>query len=368
LKLGLAAASLVTLAGWLAGSGCSSLVGDRRSQQQREGRLPATITRTNYHGWTNAIVMRGGGSEVIIVPAIGRIMQFQFAGEPGPFWENRALHGQVHPPRATNWLNFGGDKTWPAPEAAWPKPFGGWLPPAAFDSMPVEAKIDRDQVILTSPVDPDYGIRVVRRIYLGPGAGAMTVSTRYEKVSGEEQKVGIWTITQLREPQGVFSRVPLADPLAGTDFRRTGRAPEPELFTNGFRLMSKAPPPDLRVLPGANGRYGLVSLTRNPQAAHKIGLANGRLLWVGERVLLRIDSWRYEYLEYPDGGSNGEIYTNPDPLPYVELEIMGPLSMMKRGSMSGQAVTYTLLRRTRATPEDEARASFERADWLRAAP
>ena len=166
--LGLASVFAVCLFAWLGGSGCAILSGDWHPQSRIEGRLKVNITRTNYHGWTNSILVRGGGTEVIIVPAIGRIMQFQFAGEPGPFWENRALDGELHPPRATNWINFGGDKTWPAPEAGWPKPFGGWLPPAAFDSLPVEAKIERDQVTLISPVDPDYGIRVVRRVYLGP--------------------------------------------------------------------------------------------------------------------------------------------------------------------------------------------------------
>src|SRR5262249_53967475 len=101
-KLGIALALVAAVAAWIAGPGCASPGAgsggadiDWRSQRKKEGRLRVTVTRTNYNGWTDAIIMRGASTEVIIVPAIGRIMQFQFVGEPGPFWENRALDGQV---------------------------------------------------------------------------------------------------------------------------------------------------------------------------------------------------------------------------------------------------------------------------------
>jgi hypothetical protein len=334
---------LASAAAWIAGSGCGLLTGETHSQSRIEGRRPVTITRTNYHGWPDSIIIRDTGAEIVIVPAIGRIMQFQFIGEPGPIWENRALDGQTHPSRATNWINFGGDKTWPAPEAEWPKPFGGWLPPAAFDSMPVEARIERDQVKLISPVDPEYGIRIVRRVFLGPGVHQMTISTRYEKVSGEPKKVGVWTITQLQEPAGLFAPVP-----------------GPSRFEAGFRLLGKDPPPSLKVLDTARPPLRLVSLQRNPAAAHKIGLESGSLLWVGEKQMLKIDLPRLRNAEYPDGGCSAEIYTNPDPLQYIELEMLSPLATMKRGSVMEWANIYSLLRRSRTTPEAEARSIYLR--------
>jgi hypothetical protein len=334
---------VATVAAWLAGAGCGLLTGEMKSQSRIEGRRPVTVTRTNYHGWPNSIVMRNAGAEVVIVPAIGRIMQFQCDGEPGPFWENRSLDGQVHPPRATNWINFGGDKTWPAPEAEWPKPYGGWIPPAAFDSMPLEARIERDQVVLSSPVDPEYGIRVVRRVFLGPRVDQMTISTRYEKVSGEPKKVGVWTITQLQEPAGLFAP-----------------APGPTGFEAGFQSLGKEPPPSLKVVDTARPPLRLVSLTRNHTSAHKIGLACGSLLWVGEKQMLKIDLPRLRNADYPDGGSSAEIYTNPDPLRYIELEMLSPLATMKRGAVMEWANIYTLLPRSRRSPEAEARAIYER--------
>ena len=338
--VGIVSVIAATTTAWIAGAGCAK--DEWRTSPGSEVRLPMKIIRTNYNGWPNGILMRGSGTDVFIVPAIGRVMQFQFTGEPGPFWENRALDGKLHPPRATNWMNFGGDKTWPAPEGEWPKPFGGWLPPAAFDSMPVETKIERDQVHLISPVDPEYGIRVVRRVFLGPRAHQMTISTRYEKISGEPKKVGVWTITQLHEPAGLFAPVP-----------------QPSMFAAGYHPISKEPPPSLKQLDTADPRLRLVSLSRNPKAAHKIGLESGSLLWVGKHVLLKIDLPRQRKAEYPDGGSSAEIYTNPDPLQYIELEMLSPVSTMKRGAVIEWANTYTLVPRSRSTPEDEARAMYE---------
>jgi hypothetical protein len=99
---------------------------------------------------------------------------------------------------------------------------------------------------------------------------------------------------------------------------------------------------------------------RNPKAPHKIGLDGGSMLWVGNRHILRIDSPRVPKGDYPDKGSSTEIYTSADPLPYIELETLGPVHLMKPGDKIERVNTYTLFRRTRPTPEAEARAIFKR--------
>ena len=70
---------------------------------------------------------------------------------------------------------------------------------------------------------------------------------------------------------------------------------------------------------------------------------------------MRIDSPRETKGEFPDQGSSAEIYTNPDPLPYVELELLGPLHPMKPGNRIQRHNTYTLQRRTEADAAAEAR-------------
>src|SRR5881296_1847534 len=57
------------------------------------------LVRTNYHGWENSILVSNGRIEAVIVPAIGRVLQFRLAGEKdGPFWENPALFGKAPDP------------------------------------------------------------------------------------------------------------------------------------------------------------------------------------------------------------------------------------------------------------------------------
>src|SRR5437867_10677826 len=136
------------------------------------------LVRTNYHGWANSILLSNGRVEAVIVPAIGRVMQFRFAGEEdGPFWENRALDGIKPEPESKEWSNFGGDKTWPAPQSDWPKLTPrAWPPPVAFDSLPVQATVDGFVVKLISAVDRHYGIRAYREISLALDRPVMTIT------------------------------------------------------------------------------------------------------------------------------------------------------------------------------------------------
>jgi hypothetical protein len=278
-----------------------------------------TITKTNYHGWPNSYVISNGAVEAIVVPAIGRVMQFKFAGEAtGPFWENRAMDGKHPIPASKEWGNFGGDKTWPAPQDDWPKITPrSWPPPVAFDSMPVEAHVDRDTIRLISPVDPHYGIRTERIISLHESKSEMTIKTTFHKVKGDPRKVSVWIITQLNEPDAVFL---------------------PTMMGDKFIRQSTDLPKDLKIGNRA------ISLTRHPAKSTKIGTDSSELLWTGGKLTLQILSPRIEGGEYPDKGASAEVYTNPNPLTYVELEMLGPLKTLKVGDTLSQTNTYVLAR------------------------
>jgi hypothetical protein len=79
------------------------------------------IYKTNYHGWPDAIVMRNHQIEAVIVPALNRVIQLKFCGGEDLLWENRDLDGRVPDGKAEEWMNFGGDKAWPAPQKDWGK-------------------------------------------------------------------------------------------------------------------------------------------------------------------------------------------------------------------------------------------------------
>src|SRR3954468_13645012 len=147
-----------------------------------------TATPSEYKG-LKAITLRNPAAQVVIVPAAGRIMAFQLRHADGslgenPIWNNPQL-GSSLAPDSEGWTNYGGDKTWPAPQADWPKVTGkGWPPPTGFDHMPFTATTSGATVTLTSPVDPSYGIRVKRVISLDAKRPVLHVATTYEKVQG----------------------------------------------------------------------------------------------------------------------------------------------------------------------------------------
>jgi hypothetical protein len=283
---------------------------------------PTSIERVHYHGWTNALRLTSDQAEAIVVPEVGRVMSFRLKGGENVFWEDRSLDGKRGDPTGKEWINFGGDKTWPAPEADWGKYTGRkeWMPPAAFDSLPVKATIEGNSVVMTSPVDPHYGIRTIRRISLY--GSQMHITTTYHRVSGEPSKVSVWVITQFREP--VVVCVP-------TKTNST--------FANGYYVFSNDPWTHLQ----RKGRH--IEITRDPQKPHKMGGDAQQLLWVGEKETCLI-SFQRAAGEFPDRGASAEVYTNPNPKKYVELETLGPLGLMKPGRMITQNQNYLLERRT----------------------
>ncbi len=308
-------------------------------------KLPSGAARGNvaireepYRGWEKAIIMDNGLVEVVIVPAVGRVMQFRFIGGKGPFWENESMLGREPNPSSDDWGNFGGDKTWPAPQADWPKITPrAWPPPIAFDSLPVSAQINEKHVTLISPVDPNFGIRSYRMISLDPDKPEMKITTRYEKITGNPTQVSVWIITQLNDPRGVYIPVP-----------------DPTLFPKGYHAQSEKLPRDLKY------KDGLISLTRPGSFTAKIGTDASSLLWVGDEVMLRIDSSRDSKRRYPDNSSSAEVYTNNDPNAYVELEILSPLQLLEIGRRMEATSTYTLLPRTLSDPEKDARRVLNR--------
>lgn len=291
------------------------------------------ITPIKYHGWPGSYLISNGVAEVIVVPAVGRVMQFRMAGdETGVFWENRVLEGQQPASPDVEWSNFGGDKSWPAPQDDWSKVAGRpWPPPSAYDSMPVQAVVKGSELVLTSPVDPGYGIQVVRHVSLHPTQAKLAIRTAYHKVSGRAVKAGVWIITQLRDPQRVFALLP-----------------EVLKHTPGFYQMQGPAPCEFR----HGGR--LISLKRDRASNLKIGAEGNSLLWIGDEYVLRIDHDRAQ------GATS--IYTNMDPLQYVELETEGPLCEMNAGDRIELTNIYELTRRSTNDTMEEARQAFGLTD------
>jgi hypothetical protein len=296
---------------------------------------PRSVQRIDYQGWSDSFLLSNGLVEAVVVPSVGRIMQLRFAGErDGPFWENPMIGTRTTAIDASDWANFGGDKAWPSPQADWEHMARrSWPPPAGFDGQPMEAAIDGPAAVtLVSPIDAGYGIRVRRRIELSPDRPVMTVTTTYERVAGAPIEVAVWVITQLKNP------VVVSAPLGEASGKGSGFEPQSDELPAGLHVAD-----------------GLLSLTRDPRQNHKIGMRAATLVWIGATELLRIDSALVAGAKYPDDGCSAEVYTNADPLPYVELELLGPLARLEVGGSIERVSSYTLVRRTNPDPKLEVR-------------
>jgi hypothetical protein len=287
-----------------------------------------TMNPEHWRGW-DARVLRNQVAEVVVVPGIGRVMQFRLLDgqEPsGAFWGHPAL-GPALVADENGWINYGGDKAWPAPQAEWARTVGrGWPPPATFDAAPHTASVDGDAIVLTSPVDPAYGIRVRRKIVLHPSKAEMSVETTYEKVRGAPVRVAVWTITQLNPPRSM-----------------TVSLPERSAFPGGFRSLLPAPPLNL----SAQGRE--LTLERDTDAKTMIATDGDRLTWDGDgveplRVIVENETAAPAGSVWPDG-AHSQIYTSPDGAQaYVELELLGPLHDLAPGQSASLTSRYTLSR------------------------
>jgi len=298
----------------------------------------ASVARISWHGWPDCYLIANDKVEAVLVPAIGRVMQLRLAGEAdGALWDNRALDGQLHDTALNHsdpdeWINFGGDKCWPAPQSDWSRQRGrDWPPPAGFDSSPMEAVAGRHSVLMTSPVDSAFGIQVTRHVELDAYLPVMRIRTEFRKVRGDAVRVGVWTITQMEDPERVFIPLRKNSRLAGGFIRLT--EPEPE----GLRI-----------------KAGLLSIRRPSLHCAKIGTDAPSMVWVGANLIVRIDAEAGPG-EFPDGGCLTQVYTNPDPFPYVELETLGPLATMSVGDRIERTATYTIMPRSEEDPETEAR-------------
>ena len=163
------------------------------------------VQTTTYHGWNDAVILGNGLVEVIVVPSIGRVLQFRRAGESeGPFWINPATEGL---PATTNpYRNFGGDKIWSAPQH-W-----GWPPPTGFDRTSYTLQNNRVVLRLTGPLQSESGIRVKREIAVDHFEPRMTITSTFTREQAqtdtEYNDVSIWVVTQLkRSLEALHARV-----------------------------------------------------------------------------------------------------------------------------------------------------------------
>lgn len=163
---------------------------------------PAAI---DYHGWP-AWRLANGEVEVVVVPAIGRIMRYAFTGGDNALWQRP---GSLGIQRQADWINFGGDKVLMGPHEQWAAVFGAmWPPRFSAELQPHTAEVLADgRLRLISPVIAGLGFRIVRDIALDPQGSGVGIDSVFEQVeSGPGTAWAVWVVAQV--PRGrIYARM-----------------------------------------------------------------------------------------------------------------------------------------------------------------
>ena len=167
--------------------------------------LGADVGASSYRGWAS-VAITNGLIEVQIVPQIGgRVIQFKL-GDFEFRWVNPQLAGTQPPPSGLGpkgeWLNYGGDKLWPAPQGwgggdQWPGP-----PDAVLDGGPYTAAVlptggEIAGVVLRSQEDARSGIQFARGVTVPNGAAHVWFDSTMKNIDTKPHCWGIWQVTQI---------------------------------------------------------------------------------------------------------------------------------------------------------------------------
>ena len=259
------------------------------------------VTVRRVGGELDVYWLENGLLRLGLVPALGgRLLAVRFGGAE-LLWRNEALLsnelrpvGGHHPSPVAGamgaWVNYGGDKTWPAPQGwdgdgQWPGP-----PDPVLDSGPYRAEPWAEGsaagVTMTSADDPHTGLRLRRRFTLYTDRAAYRLDITALNSSASPVRWAIWNVTQF----------PAADPTGGV---RLGTGPEVLALVSGTGVPS----------------YGFDDARQAVHVPHqdvvgKLGFpaAAGWLTHTGSGAAL---TQRFQVIDgapYPDGGSRVEVW------------------------------------------------------------
>ncbi len=295
----------------------------------------STTVVTNYHSWTNVLLLGNGQVEVLVNPAIGHVQQFRFVGDTnGALWEDPKLFGRA--PGGFGYNNYGGDRAWPSPQAAW-----NWPPPKGFDGSAQTASFTNGTITMISPVDSRYRIQMTRIIELVANQPVMRITTIFDRTAAPSQA------NLLTNPLGIWDDCQAA---ATADSRCYVPVPANSIFPNGYTTNGAAQY-TAALPPNFLNKNGLISFGMPPTDHQKLGFDGGTLALVGPNIDVRVDAPRVAGAPYPDGNSSTEIYAIQD---YFELETLSPMAALPVGGQMKFVTTFTLFHRTEATTDAEA--------------
>ncbi len=312
----------------------------------------ARIERIDFHGWAAWRLFNDRVSVVAVPELGGRVLSLKLADHEFLFM-NSTLAGKRFTPEEhqgdgslVSWKNYGGEKTWPAPQGwddphQWPGPPDPVLDSGIYNAEPGQMGTSVS-LSMSSPPDARSGLRITRRLTLAPQTDRIQVDLSFENITERPVRWSIWDVMQINcaAPDGTLNDqmwmyIPTQNDL-------------PYHVLYGEANDAQWQP---EIVPGVLGVHYLGHVG-------KIGIgSNAGWLAVVDQAAERVLAVRFNVepdAEYPDGGASVECWTEspgaPSPVPIqspgylLEAEVLGPLRVLQPGEHSHLALEWQLVK------------------------
>ncbi len=285
-------------------------------------------------GYGKTYTLQNNSVKVVIAPDIGRVIHFGFVGERNLVWMKDRGDLAKNKASGAEWLNWGGDKVWPAQQAKWPLIYGGgdWPPKTKLDGYAFRVvESTAAKLVVESPVDQALHVRLRRTFCLDDDLPRLTIENTLTREASSSWPVHIWSVTQCVLPNytllGIAEDAPKRD---SQPFLNLWDAPLPDsnakLMTNALRL----------------------SLDENLHIA-KAGTIGSWCAAVYDNEIFLQKSDALPNGRYPDG-ANVEVFMFDQ---YTELELLSSSVHLPKGKSISSATVWSLLKtEAKATTEE----------------
>ncbi|HEY9722561.1 MAG TPA: hypothetical protein V6D47_11120 [Oscillatoriaceae cyanobacterium] len=281
-----------------------------------------------FGGWPLCVRLTNGVIEIYATTEVGpRILRAGFVDGPNMFYVNPDEQGLVG---GDEWRLFGGHRLWHAPEAM-PRTYQP-------DNAAIEATLEKGSLLLRPMPERMTGIQKEMVVTLGPAETEVRITHRLTNRGPWPVTLAPWALSVMAP--GGFAVMPQA-PFKPHE---ESLAPARPMVLWHYTDMG-----DLRWRWGR--RFVTLLQDARSETPQKAGAAvsDGWLAYCFEGEVF-IKRFAYDpHAQYPDFGSNAEMYTDAR---FLEIESLGPLVTLAPGASTTHEEHWYLHRAEIAPTED----------------
>ncbi len=173
------------------------------------GLIPCAVAHGDFRGW-QAAYLTNGLVRVVAVPDIGgRLMAYDLGDIPYLFVDPY-LAGKLFSPVENQgdgslaaWKNYGGDKTWPAPQGwdgpdQWPGPPDALLDTGRYHLTELTSTGSEAFICMVSPPGSPTGVQITRAARITVGSSRLQLHLTFTNIAERPIRWSIWDVVQLR--------------------------------------------------------------------------------------------------------------------------------------------------------------------------